>query len=89
MYVLIIILFAINFLAAVGWSDILSLNSDRRLYNWWWLTTIGFSVAFFSMPSIMEKLLIGVFIYEVLGFLLYIRQCLQYNKEQEKERESW
>lgn len=89
MYVFIIILFAINFLAAVGWSDILRLNSDRRLYNWWWLTTIGFSIAFFSMPSIMEKLLVGVFIYEVLGFIFYIRQCIQYNKDQEKERESW
>ena len=80
MYIFIFGFFLLNLLAAVGYEDILRL-SDRGLKIYWTVTTISVWVAFFTIPSIMVELIVGTFIYLLVGFLLYIGKCIQYNNE--------
>ena len=82
MYLFIIIFFIINYLAAVGYADILRLNTDRLLNTFAFSTLIIIVVVFFCCPSIMGKWIIGVVIFETLGFLLYIKGCLEYIKNE-------
>ncbi len=35
-----------------------------------------------EVTSIMVKWIIAVFIYELIGFILYIKGCLEYNKNE-------
>jgi hypothetical protein len=81
MYIFLIIFLMLNFFAAVGYSDILRLNSDRLLRNYVLGTYILIFVVFFSCLSIMKQWIIGVLIYEVIGFILYIFQCKAYTKK--------
>jgi hypothetical protein len=93
MYIGILIYFGINFLSAVGYSDILCINSDRKLFWYFWLTALVPIGVFFFIPSVMRQLLIGEFIYQVLGLILYIIECRKYKRNEERqkeiERESW
>ena len=82
MYLFIIIFIIINYLAAVGYADILRLNTDRLLNTFAFTTLIIIVVVFFSCPSIMEKWIIGVVIFETFVFLLYIKGCLEYIKNE-------
>lgn len=82
MYLYIIIFIIINYLAAVGYADILRLNTDRLLNTFAFTTLIIIVVVFFSCPSIMEKWILGVIIFELIGFILYIKGCLEYNKNE-------
>ena len=88
MLIFILIFFLLNFLAAIGYEDILRL-SDRGLKIYWTVTTVGMWVIFFTMPSIMVELIVGVFFYQLIGFILYIGKCMKYNSDQEKELNSW
>lgn len=88
MLIFILIFFLLNFLAAIGYEDILRL-SDRGLKIYWTVTTVGMWVVFFTMPSIMVELIVGVFFYQLIGFILYIGKCMKYNRDQEKELNSW
>lgn len=88
MLIFILIFFLLNFLAAIGYEDILRL-SDRGLKIYWTVTTVGMWVIFFTMPSIMVELIVGVFFYQLIGFILYIGKCMKYNRDQEKELNSW
>ena len=88
MFIFILIFFLLNFLAAIGYEDILRL-SDRGLKIYWTVTTVGMWVIFFTMPSIMVELIVGVFFYQLIGFILYIGKCMKYNRDQEKELNSW
>ena len=88
MFIFILIFFLLNFLAAIGYEDILRL-SDRGLKIYWTVTTVGMWVVFFTMPSIMVELIVGVFFYQLIGFILYIGKCMKYNRDQEKELNSW
>ena len=89
MFLFIIIYFGINFLSAVGFSDIFCINSDRKLFWYYWITALVPIVLFFTAISIMAELITAVVIYQVVGVLLYLGQCLKYKKQQEIERESW
>lgn len=88
MLIFILIFFLLNFLAAIGYEDILRL-SDRGLKIYWTVTTVGMWVVFFTMPSIMVELIVGVFFYQLIGFILYIGKCMKYNRDEEKELNSW
>jgi len=88
MFIFILIFFLLNFLAAIGYEDILRL-SDRGLKIYWTVTTVGMWVVFFTMPSIMVELIVGVFFYQLIGFILYIGKCMKYNRDKEKEVNSW
>ena len=88
MFIFILIFFLLNFLAAIGYEDILRL-SDRGLKIYWTVTTVGMWAVFFTMPSIMVELIVGVFFYQLIGFILYIGKCMKYNRDQEKELNSW
>jgi hypothetical protein len=88
MFIFILIFFLLNFLAAIGYEDILRL-SDRGLKIYWTVTTVGMWVVFFTMPSIMVELIVGVFFYQLIGFILYIGKCMKYNRDKEKEINSW
>ena len=88
MFIFILIFFLLNFLAAIGYEDILKL-SDRGLKIYWTVTTVGMWVVFFTMPSIMVELIVGVFFYQLIGFILYIGKCMKYNRDKEKELNSW
>lgn len=88
MLIFILIFFLLNFLAAIGYEDILRL-SDKGLKIYWTVTTVGMWVIFFTMPSIMVELIVGVFFYQLIGFILYIGKCMKYNRDQEKELNSW
>lgn len=88
MLIFILIFFLLNFLAAIGYEDILRL-SDRGLKIYWTVTTVGMWVIFFTMPSIMVELIVGVFFYQLIGFILYIGKCMKYNRDKEKELNSW
>lgn len=85
MYIFLIALLLFNYLAAVGYSDILRLYTDRLLNIYAYGTYILIFVVFYSCPVIMEKWIIGVVIYEILGFGLYIKACLDY-KRNEKDK---
>lgn len=89
MFLFMVIFFVVNLLATCGYYDLLPLKGDRQLHAYWILSTVTAFVLFFAVPSIMKELLIGVFIYEVVGICLYLRQCVQYSREQKKERENW
>ena len=89
MFLFTIIFFVVNLLATCGYYDILPLRGDRQLHTYWILTTVSAFILFFTVPSIMKELFIGVILYEVVGICLYLRQCVQYNREQEIERENW
>ena len=80
MYVFLILFLILNFFAAIGYSDILRLNSDRLFRNYVFGTYILIFLVFFTCPSIMLQLIIGVVLYEVIGFILYINQCKEYSK---------
>jgi len=80
MFIFILIFFLLNFLAAIGYEDILRL-SDRGLKIYWTVTTVGMWAVFFTMPSIMVEL--------IIGFILYIGKCMKYNRDKEKEVNSW
>ena len=85
MYIFIFAYFLLNLLAAVGYEPIfarlLGSWSDRSLGVLWTITTIGSFTAFFTMPSIMEEIIIATSIYLLAGFVLYIRACVQYNND--------
>ena len=81
MYLFLFLFLILNFFAAVGYSDILRLNSDRLLRNYVLVTYILIFVVFFTCPSIMLQWIISVFLYEVFGFILYIIQCKEYSKK--------
>lgn len=85
MYIFIFIFFLLNLLAAVGYEPVfarlLGSWSDRSLGILWTVTTVGSFTAFFTMPSIMVELIIGATIYLLVGFILYLRGCIQYNNE--------
>ena len=89
MFIFLIIFFVINLLVTTGYSTILRLNSDKRLHAYWILSTILIFAAFFAVPSIMVNLIIFVVLYELIGFVLYLRQCMQYLKDKDLDRESW
>jgi hypothetical protein len=88
MFIFILIFFLLNYLAAIGYEDILRL-SDRGLKIYWTVTTVGMWTVFFTMPSIMVELIIGVFFYQLIGFILYIGKCMKYNRDKEREINSW
>ena len=89
MFVFILIFFGVNFLATVGYSDIFGLNSDRKLFTYFWITAIVPFILFYTVLDIMGTLIISVLIYEVLGVILYLGQCRKYNREKENQKESW
>jgi len=89
MFLFIILYFGINFLSAVGYGGIFRINSDRKLFWYFWLTALIPIVLFFTAINIMAELITTVFIYQVVGILLYLGECFKYKKEQETERESW
>jgi hypothetical protein len=81
MHLFLILFLILNFFSAVGYSDILRLNSDRLFCNYVFGTYILIFVVFFKCPSIMLQWIISVFLYEVIGFILYIIQCKEYSKK--------
>lgn len=89
MFVFILIFFGVNFLAAVGYSDIFSINSDRKLFWYFWITAIVPFILFYTVIDMMGTLITAVVIYEVLGVILYLGQCRKYNRDKENQRESW
>ena len=82
MFLFILGFFIFNFLVTAGYSDILRLYSDRAFKTYALCSTVVIFVVFFTFPSIMVKWIIGVFIYELIGFILYIKGCLEYNKNE-------
>ena len=70
-----------NFLITAGYSDILRLYSDQAFNTYALVSSIIILAVFFSCPSIMKEWLIGVFIYEIIGFSLFIKYCLECNKK--------
>jgi hypothetical protein len=82
MYLFILGFFIFNFLVTAGYSDILRLYSDRAFKAYAVLSTVVIFFVFFTFPSIMVKWKLGVFIYELIGFTLYIKDCLEYNKNE-------
>ena len=69
-------------MVAVGFSDILRLNTDRLLNTFAFGSYILIFAVFFTCPSIMEKWIVGVVLFELIGFILYIKGCLEYNKNE-------
>ena len=82
MYLFFILFFIFNYLVAVGFSDILRLNTDRLLNTFAFGSYILIFAVFFTCPSIMEKWIVGVVLFELIGFILYIKGCLEYNKNE-------
>jgi hypothetical protein len=74
-----------NFLVTAGYSDVFRLYSTR-VFNAY---AIGASVLIFvvllGVPSIMREWIIGVFIYEIIGFSLYIKGCFEYIKKEKSK----
>jgi hypothetical protein len=85
MYLFILGFFIFNFLVTAGYSDILRLYSDRAFKAYAVLSTVVIFVVFYTFKGIMVKWILGVFIYELIGFIFYIKGCLEYNKN-EKDR---
>lgn len=74
-----------NYLVTAGYSDILRLYSNRALNTYALGSSVVIFVVFFAFPSIMREWIIGVFIYEIIGFSLYIKGCLEYNKNEKNK----
>ena len=70
-----------NFLVTAGYSDILRLYSDRAFNTYSLVSSIVILAVFFFCPGIMKEWIIGVLIYEIIGFSLFIKYCLECNKE--------
>ena len=70
-----------NFLVTAGYSDILRLYSDRAFNTYSLVSSIVILAVFFFCPGIMKEWIIGVLIYEIIGFLLFIKYCLECNKK--------
>jgi hypothetical protein len=85
MFFFLIIFFIVNYLAVIGFFDLLRLGSDKLLHFFAVSTYIVIFIVFFSCPSIMEKWIVGVFCFEILGFILYVKGCLEYLKNKNND----
>ena len=85
MYLFLIIFFIVNYLAVIGYFDLLRLGNDKLLKYSAFSSYILIFIVFFSFPSIMEKWIVGVFSFEILGFLLYIKGCFEYLKNKNND----
>ncbi len=77
-----------NFLVTAGYSDILRLYSNKVFNSYALGSSVVIFMVFFAFPIIMREWIIGVFIYEIIGFLLYIKGCLEYVKKEKDKIEN-
>lgn len=89
MFIFFFIFLIVNLIVSIGYENIFNLNTDAKLHSYSFGTAIGFFIVFLTMPSIMEKLILGFFIYEIIGLVLFAMRCRKYQKDQQKEQENW
>lgn len=89
MFIFIFIFLIVHLIATAGYTDLRPSTTEREIKWFTLISAIGIIVVFFTFPSIMEMLIIGVVLYEIIGLLIIFIGAINYKKNKEKEMENY
>lgn len=89
MFIFFFLFLIVHFLTTIGYSNLRPKTTEKVLIRFTLFTATGIFVTFINFPSIMEKLIGGVIIYEIIGLVFIGIGVAKYLNNEKKERENW
>ena len=89
MFIFFFIFLIVHFIATAGYSNLFPSTTEKQVLRFILITAAGIFITFITFPNIMENLIIGVIIYELIGLILISIGVSKYLKDEKKEQENW